>query len=140
MPGISRGRFHILVVDDDREMTDMLDAVLSDAGYRVTSADQGEDALRQVRREPPDLMITDLSMPGMGGLELIEAVHRLYPHLPSIILTAFGDWPSFCRAQDLCVKRYLSKPIAMDDLLRGIGDLLNPQNQSKPSKGRIQSC
>jgi len=114
----------ILVVDDDPEMTDMLVTVLSDAGYGAQSAPGGAEALEAVRRDPPDVVITDLSMPDVDGLDLIEALKGLKPRPAFIILTAFGDWPSFCRAQDLGVDKYLTKPVALAELLEDVHALL----------------
>jgi two-component system KDP operon response regulator KdpE len=115
----------ILVVDDDPEMTDMLVTVLSDAGYGTAAAPGGAEALESVRRDPPDVVITDLSMPEMDGLELVEALRGLDPRPAFIVLTAFGDWPSFCRAQDLGVDKYLTKPVALAELLEDVRALLD---------------
>ena len=115
----------VLVVDDDREMTDLLVSVLSDAGYQVSAADNGVTALAAIDNRCPDLVLTDLSMPEMGGLELVREVQSHHPDTHFIILTAFGDWPSFCRAQDLKVDAYLTKPVALDELLDGVQTALS---------------
>jgi DNA-binding response OmpR family regulator len=119
----------ILVVDDDPEMTDMLVTVLSDAGYRTRAAGGGAEALEAVRRDPPDVVITDLSMPDVGGLELVEALGGVTPRPAFIVLTAFGDWPSFCKAQDLGVDKYLSKPVSLAELLEDVQALLAPPHE-----------
>lgn len=116
----------ILVVDDDPEMTEMLVTVLADAGYAADAVAGPAQALEAVRRHPPDVVVTDLCMPDMNGLDLVEAARRLHPGLRFIVLTAFGDWPSFCRAQDLGVEGYLTKPVALDALLDGVRKLLEP--------------
>jgi len=113
----------VLVVDDDPEMTDMLVTVLADAGYSAEGAASAAEALEAIRRAAPDAVVTDLSMPGMDGLQLVEAARALRRGLPFIILTAFGDWPSFSRAQDLGVERYLTKPVALAELLDGVRTL-----------------
>lgn len=112
-----RNHHSVLVVDDDPEMTDMLSSVLADAGYRVCAANSGPGALTTIDAERPDLLITDLSMPEMGGLDLVRQARTRHPGMHFIILTAFGDWPSFCQAQDLKVDGYLTKPVALDELL-----------------------
>lgn len=125
----------ILVVDDDPEMTDMLVTVLSDAGYGTAAAPGAAEALQAVRRDPPDLVITDLSMPDMDGLDLVEALRGLSPRPAFIILTAFGDWPSFCRAQDLGVDKYLTKPVALAELLEDVRALLAAARGSSGAGG-----
>ncbi|MDH5527989.1 MAG: response regulator [Nitrospirota bacterium] len=114
----------VLVVDDDSEMTDLLTTVLGDAGYQVTAASGPEEAMDLIRAHPPELVVTDLSMPTASGLDLVQAARDDMPALHFIVLTAFGDWPSFCRAQDLKVDRYLSKPVAMDRLLDEVAAVL----------------
>jgi len=63
-------------------------------------------------------------MPDMSGLELVEAARRVRTRLPFIVLTAFGDWPSFCRAEDLKVEKYLTKPVALEELLADVRELV----------------
>lgn len=118
--------YSVLVVDDDPEMTDMLVTVLADAGYGVAAASSGPAALSAVRAHPPDLVVTDLSMPEMDGLDLVESVRADRPGTHFILLTAFGDWPSYCRAQDLEVEGYLSKPVSMELLLADVARILDP--------------
>lgn len=127
---------NILVVDDDPEMTDMLETVLTDAGYEVACAASGAEALSAIERRSPDLVLTDLSMPEMNGLDLVQTARALRPDVPVIVLTAFGDWPSFCRAQDLKVDRYLSKPVPMEELLQDISELLGTSpDPTNPTEG-----
>ncbi len=115
----------VLVVDDDREMTDLLVSALSDAGYAASAADNGATALTVIKHTPPDLVLTDLSMPEMGGLDLVRAARDHHPDTRFIVLTAFGDWPSFCSAQDLKVDAYLTKPISLDALLKQVETALS---------------
>ncbi|MDH4229535.1 MAG: response regulator [Nitrospirota bacterium] len=124
----------VLVVDDDAEMTDLLVTVLTDAGYRATSASGPEEALAVIRDNPPRLVVSDLSMPTASGLELLEEVRATLPDLHFIILTAFGDWASFCRAQDLRVDSYLTKPVAMQQLLAEVAAILAADNPGPPHR------
>ena len=77
----------ILVVDDEQQMLEVLVEWISRAGYRVLSARSGREALQIFKAECPELMITDLSMPEMSGLELIEAVRTISPNTEILILT-----------------------------------------------------
>ena len=81
----------ILVVDDDREMANLLCDVLREAGYNSRGANSASDALAQVREDCPDLVITDVRMSGMSGHELQTELHELVPDLPIVIITAFGS-------------------------------------------------
>src|SRR5260221_5908107 len=81
----------ILVVDDDREMANLLRDVLREAGYNASSANSGADALARVREECPDLLISDVRMSGMSGHQLQNELRELVPDLPVVIITAFGS-------------------------------------------------
>lgn len=78
---------HILVVDDEQDVRDVLSQALAVKGYRVTSAEAGHEALRLVKSDPPNLVISDLQMEDADGLELIEKIKTTYPDLPVILLT-----------------------------------------------------
>lgn len=78
---------HILTIDDEAEIRDLLVEVLNGRGYRVTSASSGAEALRVVKAEPCDLIISDLQMEDVDGLELIEQLLHLQPNVPTILLT-----------------------------------------------------
>ena len=107
----------IIVVDDDREMADVLRDVLTEAGYRVLSASSGKEALTHVKEQDPDLLITDLRMSGMSGHQLQIELKRIAPSLPVIIITAFGSIPTAIESMKLGAFDYLTKPFGNDELL-----------------------
>jgi DNA-binding NtrC family response regulator len=78
---------HILVVDDEADVRDVLAQALTVKGYRVTAAETGHEALRLVKSDPPQLLISDLQMEDADGLELIEEIKTTFPNLPVILLT-----------------------------------------------------
>src|SRR2546423_15645963 len=78
---------HILVVDDEADVRDVLAQALTMKGYRVTAASAGHEALRLVKSDPPQLLISDLQMEDSDGLELIQEVKTDFPDLPVILLT-----------------------------------------------------
>src|SRR5262245_43311299 len=80
----------VLIVDDDVAVGDVLAALLSQEGYETRTATSGEDAREFLRTEPADVVITDVQMPGMSGLELFGRVTAPWPDLPVIVLTAHG--------------------------------------------------
>lgn len=84
------GHVRILVVDDEEMVRDMLFDVLSQAGYTVKTAKDGNDAIAQIENEPFGIVITDLKMPGMSGLELLQRVQKINPDICVLIITAYG--------------------------------------------------
>lgn len=81
----------VLVVDDSRVDQHLAASLLEEAGYKTELAGNGRDALARVEAQPPDLILTDLQMPEMNGLELVEAVHARYPKIPVVLVTAHGS-------------------------------------------------
>jgi DNA-binding NtrC family response regulator len=78
---------HILIVDDEADVRDVLAQALTVKGYRVSSAESGVEALRVAKSDPPNLMISDLQMEDSDGLELIQQLKETFPDLPVILLT-----------------------------------------------------
>ncbi|MBY0308919.1 MAG: sigma-54 dependent transcriptional regulator [Phycisphaerales bacterium] len=107
----------VLVVDDKEMLRDSVGATLARAGMQVSTADGGEAALSAIARQRPDCVVTDLKMPGMDGLALIEAVRRLDDELPVILMTAFGTVETAVRAMKLGAFDYVTKPFEGDELI-----------------------
>ncbi|MBI5166754.1 MAG: response regulator [candidate division NC10 bacterium] len=111
---------HILVVEDDLEMRNLLEKILSKGGYRISAASNGFEALKRIGEEPVDLVITDMLMPEMGGMRLLEEIKGAHPEKKVIMITAFGDWGSYSHAMDLGVFEFISKPLKMTELLEAV--------------------
>ena len=109
-------RKRILVVDDEPEITLVLRSALTKHGYDVRVANEGEAALELFRAWPPDLVITDLSMPNMNGLKLCGRVRAL-SQLPIIILSVKSDEAAKVEALDLGADDYVTKPFGIGELL-----------------------
>ena len=123
-PGILPRRPFILAVDDSEHMRSLLRDVLRSAGYEVTVAGTGERALRLMTRRRPDLVITDLLMPGMSGFSLRATMLRR-PELagvPVIVLSAYWRKPG----ETLDAADVLPKPLNVDRLLESVSRLLRP--------------
>src|SRR5579885_3648556 len=110
-------RSTIVVVDDDREMANVLVEILSSAGYRALAANSGAEALNLVRREYPELVISDLRMVGMSGHQLLLELKRIAPNLPVIIITAFGSIQTAVESMKIGAFDYITKPFSNDELL-----------------------
>jgi DNA-binding NtrC family response regulator len=127
----------VIVVDDDREMANVLRDVLVEAGYRVLSASSGADALTLVKEQDPDLLITDLRMSGMSGHQLQLELKRTVPSLPVIIITAFGSIPTAIESMKLGAFDYLTKPFGNDELLLVVSRALE-HCQLRQEVGRLR--
>ncbi len=110
----------ILVVDDDPDLLRLMQIRLAAAGYAVTTADSGERALAQLAAARPRLVVTDLRMNGMDGMQLFEAIHAAHPALPVIILTAHGTIPDAVAGVKKGLFGYLTKPFDARELLAEI--------------------
>jgi len=114
----------ILIVDDDPDLLRLLAIRLEGAGYQPIPAESAEKALALLAVERPAVILTDIRMGGMDGLALFEAVHRTYPSLPVIILTAHGTIPDAVAATQRGVFGYLTKPVdpqqLLDELARAV--------------------
>lgn len=111
----------ILVVDDEPGVADVLSILLTRARYQVETAWSGEQALDLFDRQPPDLVITDLTMPGIDGIELLRRVRQravdLHREIPVIVLTAYGTVQNAVSAMKEGAFHFVSKPFQKDELL-----------------------
>ena len=114
----------ILLVDDDKDLLQLIAMRLGAAGYSVSTADSGESALASVTVSRPELVITDLRMHGMDGMALFDAIHRDAPSLPVVILTAHGTIPEAVAATRRGVFSFLTKPFDGKVLLDTVADAL----------------
>ncbi|MFO1283989.1 MAG: sigma 54-interacting transcriptional regulator [Burkholderiales bacterium] len=110
----------ILLVDDDPDLLKLIGLRLTSAGYRVRTAESGEAALAAIAVTRPSLVITDLRMPGIDGMQLFDGIHRQHPALPVIILTAHGTIPDAVAATQRGVFGFLTKPFDSKELLQKV--------------------
>ncbi len=124
----------ILVVDDDPHILEVVEARLTASGYRTITAPGAEQAIGIVRSQQVDLLISDVRMPGMGGMELFREVHGLHPSLPVIFLTAYGTIPDAVNAVKAGATDYLTKPFDGKELVRKVTEILKkPAGAAKVS-------
>src|SRR4030095_15240916 len=110
----------ILIVDDDAGQRSLLNSFLGSQGFQIFLASTGEQALETLRREEVHLMISDVRMPGISGLETLRQARRERPHLPVLLVTAFADIREAVGAMRDGALNYLSKPIDLDELLSSV--------------------
>lgn len=108
----------ILIVDDEDYVRDSLSLVLSRRGYLVRSAGRAEEAMKPDILDGVDAVITDLKMPGVGGLELLRRIKAKKSDLPVIVLTAYGSVPSAVECMKAGAYEFMQKPADMEELLR----------------------
>lgn len=119
----------VLVIDDDEQLRALLSQILERAGYAVVEASDGGAGLKLFRAQPVDLVITDLIMPQMQGIETITELRRDFPHLPLVAISGGGrgtraDHLSI--AKQLGVLRTISKPFSRDEILQAVREVLPP--------------
>lgn len=100
----------ILIVDDDKNILDVLEARLISAGFNIHRAENGRIALKLLKEHHIDLMISDMKMPGMSGMEVLTKARNIQPGLPIIFLTAYGTIPDAVKAVKAGAVDYLAKP------------------------------
>jgi DNA-binding NtrC family response regulator len=109
-----RGR--LLVVEDEVNAADALAALLRDDGYEVTVAYDAENALKALEGQEPDLVLTDLRLPGLDGIELLGRIKQMHPATMVILMTAFGTVKNAVKAMKLGAEDYLTKPVDVEEL------------------------
>jgi DNA-binding NtrC family response regulator len=107
---------HILLIDDDQSLRRVIEYSLVENGFAVSPATSGEEGLALFQNEPFDVVITDITMPGMSGMDVLEKVRRADPGLPVIIITAYGTIESAVSAMKQGAFDYITKPFNRDEL------------------------
>jgi DNA-binding NtrC family response regulator len=107
----------VLIVDDEEQMRELLAKVLEKNGYQVMTAGDGGQALTLLEKEPMDLVVTDVRMPGLDGMEALKAIKELNPEIVVIIMTAFGSIDQAVQAVKEGAYDYINKPFKIDEML-----------------------
>src|SRR3954454_9748403 len=107
---------HILIVDDEPNVRLVFRTALESPGYRISTAEDGEKALLWLENAPIDLVLLDLQMPGMSGMDVLEAIRAAGNDAPVVIVTSHGSIPDAVRAMKLGAIDFLSKPLSPDAL------------------------
>ena len=107
----------ILVVDDDPSMAGTLVDILDVKGYKVHAAYCGAEALQMLREHPVDVMLTDVRMPDMNGVELYRATRKTHPNLRTFLMTAYSDDAIIQKGMEEGIKTVFTKPVDIDLLV-----------------------
>lgn len=120
---VAEGGLNILVVDDNRSAADALARVLRKQGDEVTAVYDGESAIRLIRDQAPDVVLTDLKMEPVDGMEVLQAARELRPPVEVIVFTAYGAVDTAVKAMRRGARDFLTKPVTVDQVNRRLDDL-----------------
>lgn len=125
----------ILIVDDDPGMIETLADILSARRYAVSTADSGESALAQVRRSDFDIVMMDIKMPGLNGVDALLAMKQTRPSIKVIMMTAFTRDELVQQAREASAVAVVPKPLDLDDVL-ALVDRVTRSGRGAPGDGR----
>ncbi len=114
----------ILIIDDDDQLRKSFEKLLNEEGFNVFSAPSGELGLRKIQGNPPDVVVLDMKLPGMNGMEVYKKINEFDPKLPVIIMTAFGTTETAIEATKLGAFDYILKPFDVPDMLTTISQAM----------------
>jgi len=117
----------ILIVDDDKDLRFNLSSILKEEGHEVIAASDGKQTLKVIAKSAPDLVLLDIKLPGMDGVELLQEIKRKWNNLPIIMLTATSDVKSAVKAMKLGAYDYITKPFDDEELILIIKKALHTQ-------------
>ncbi|VAX37429.1 sigma-54 dependent DNA-binding response regulator [hydrothermal vent metagenome] len=129
----------ILLIEDDREISSTIFGVLDASGYNVVAASNGIEGKELIESHDPELIITDMMMPKMGGFPVLEHLQTLDNPPPVIMITANEGGRHKAYAEMLGVSAYLKKPFAMDIMLETIENILSSDSKPKTTKRKKKS-
>ncbi len=113
---IKKDKLHILIAEDEKNIGDLLVELLSQEDREITIVHDGLDAVRHLRKAPYDLLITDLMMPELDGMEVLRQARKLHPHILVIIITGYASLETAIEAVKEGAYDYLRKPFRLDEL------------------------
>jgi putative two-component system response regulator len=121
----------VLVIDDEEAIRGLICAVLAGAGYEPVEAQSSRSALATVARDNLSLVVSDIRMPDLSGIELLEAVHAVRPSLPVLLISGFGTYEELRAALDRGAHGFVSKPFSQTQLLAAVEDAIGRATRSE---------
>ncbi len=134
-----RDKIHVWVVDDDRSIRWVLEKALERADMVVTSFEDGLSLQTQLQQGQPDVIITDIRMPGIDGLALLDKIREAHPHLPVIVMTAHSDLDSAVSAYQGGAFEYMPKPFDVNEAIELVRRAVNHQRQQQNRRARDEA-
>lgn len=125
----------VLIVDDQNGIRVLLVEVFSSEGYQTSQASNGKLALEIVRKDPPDLVLLDMKIPGMDGLDILKHIKQINPSIKVIMMTAYGELDMIKEATDLGALMHFTKPFDIDDLRSAVNKQLRSPDSPRLAIG-----
>jgi two-component system nitrogen regulation response regulator NtrX len=130
----------ILIVDDEKSICQSLGSILADEGYEILSAGSGEEALKIIEEEPPSLIILDIWLPGIDGIETLKVIKSLYPQMRVIMISGHGTIETAVKATKLGAFDFFEKPLSMEKVILVVNhvfELIQLEEENKLLKQKI---
>ena len=118
----------ILIVDDEKNIVRSLTEILTDEGYEVTNTEDGIKALEIIQKDPPDLVLLDIWLPGMDGIEVLKTVKVYHPEIEVLIMSGHGTIDTAVKATKLGAQDFIEKPFSLDRITQSIAGVLKNKN------------
>ncbi len=131
---MSRSEPLILIIDDEPNVRLVFRTALASAGYTIVTAEDGEAGLRAVKESRPDLILLDLNMPILNGMEVLHRLRESGDLVPVVIVTAHGDVPNAVQAMKLGAIDFLSKPLSPEHLRATVAEVLERHEEIQPDR------
>jgi len=128
---------HVFFVDDEPKIRKIVGRTLEQAGLKVSCFARAAECLKQLRSQPCHLLITDVKMTEMDGIELLTKVKRIIPSLPVLVITGYGDIPMAVKALKLGASDFIEKPLDRQSFLSVVDSLLNLNTQTHRVVGEV---
>ena len=125
---MTRGKVRILVVDDEETVRSLFRRILEEAGYEIATAANGEEALREVSQQEPEVVLLDIKMPGLSGIEILGKLTTDCPDICVIMVTAVVDTQTAVEAMKLGAYDYITKPFKPNDVVRKMQEALEKRD------------
>jgi two-component system nitrogen regulation response regulator NtrX len=132
---------YVLIVDDERDIGQTLGGILEDEGYRVHAVSNGEEALEAIRHDRPDLVMLDIWMPGMDGLETLAKLKERYPELQVIMISGHGSIETAVKSTKLGAYDFIEKPLSLSETVLTVNrvmDLIRLEEENKRLQAGIE--
>jgi two-component system, OmpR family, KDP operon response regulator KdpE len=136
MTNVQQETLNILIVEDDQDTAEVVSTLLSNAGFHTTTVDRGDEALNAIFEQNHDLVLLDLMLPDMHGLDVLRAV-RMKSFMPMIVLSGYGKEPERVVALESGADDYMSKPFSPEELVARVRALLRRIEWSPKPETRL---
>lgn len=127
--GVLTVKEKVLIVDDQFGIRILLSEVLQKEGYQTFQAANGVQALEITRKDPPDLVLLDMKIPGMDGIEILKRMKKIDPDIRVIIMTAYGELDTIQESKDLGALAHFAKPFDIDDIRKAVRKYIPVQSK-----------